>query len=128
MIKFITKAITTSLAVIFAAYILNGVHVKDTLTAMIVAVVLGLLNSFVKPILIAFTIPITILTLGLFLLVINVVIVYWVHELVPDFSVDGWGWALLFSLIVSFVSSVIERLINKYGKDRKEKRFDGQEF
>ena len=103
MIKFITKAITTSLAVIFAAYVLRGVHDQDTLTAMIVAVVLGLLNTFVKPILIVLTIPITLVTLGLFLLVINV-------------------------LIVFFVSSVIERLINKYGKDKRDKRFDGQEF
>lgn len=131
MMKFITKAITTSLAVIFAAYMLRGVHVKDTLTAMIVAVVLGLLNSFVKPVLIALTIPITIVTLGLFLLVINVLIVYWASEIVTGFKVDGWGWALLFSLIVSFVSSIIERLINKYAKDKKNRedtRFDGQEF
>ncbi len=128
MIKFITKAITTSLAVIFAAYILRGVHVKDTLTAMIVAIVLGLLNTFVKPILVVLTIPITLVTLGFFLLVINVLIVYWASELVEGFRVDGWGWALLFSLIVSFVSSIIERLINKYGKDRRDTRFDGQEF
>lgn len=128
MIKFITKAITTSLAVIFAAYILRGVHVKDTLTAMLVAVVLGLLNTFVKPILVVLTIPITLVTLGFFLLVINVLIVYWASELVSGFRVDGWGWALLFSLIVSFVSSIIERLINKYGKERRDTRFDGQEF
>ncbi|MFY7963990.1 MAG: phage holin family protein [Chitinophagaceae bacterium] len=131
MIKFVTKAITTSLAVIFAAYILSGVHIKDTLTAMIVAVVLGLLNTFVKPLLIALTIPITLVTLGLFLLVINVLIVKWTSEIVGDFRVDSWWSALLFSLIVSFVSSVIERLINKYAKDKKHRedtRFDGQEF
>lgn len=128
MIKFITKAIVTSVAVLFASYLLKGVTVNDTLTAMIVAVVLGLLNTFVKPILVVLTIPITVVTLGLFLLVINVLIVYWVSELVAGFKVDGWGWALLFSLIVSFTSSVLERMINKYGKERKDTRFDGQEF
>jgi putative membrane protein len=65
MIKFITKAILTSVAVLFAAYILNGVTIDSTLTAMMVAVVLGLLNTFIKPILIVLTIPITIFTLGL---------------------------------------------------------------
>ncbi len=120
MIKFITKSILTSVAVLLAAYLLSGVVVNDTLTAMIVAVVLGLLNSFVKPILIVFTIPITILTLGLFLFVINILIVFWVSKIVPGFSVDGWGSALLFSLIVSITTGFLERLINKYG-EKKEK-------
>ena len=126
MIKFITKAILTSVAVLFAAYILDGVSVDSTLTAMIVAVVLGLLNTFVKPILIVLTIPITIFTLGLFLFVINILIVYWASEIVPGFKVNGWGWALLFSLIVSFTSSFLERLINKYGSREKEEKI--QEF
>jgi putative membrane protein len=120
MIKFITKAILTSVAVLFADYILKGVSVDDTLTAMIVAVVLGLLNSFVKPTLIVLTIPITLVTLGLFLLVINILIVFWAAQIVPGFKVEGWGSALLFSIIVSFISSLLERLINKYS-DRPEK-------
>jgi putative membrane protein len=120
MIKFITKAILTSVAVLFADYILKGVSVDDTLTAMIVAVVLGLLNSFVKPTLVVLTIPITLVTLGLFLLVINILIVFWAAQIVPGFKVEGWGSALLFSIIVSFISSLLERLINKYS-DRPEK-------
>jgi putative membrane protein len=78
---------------------------------LIVAVVLGLLNSFVKPIFIILTIPITIFTLGLFLLVINVIIVKLAASLVAGFAVDGWIPALLFSLVVSIVSSLIEKLI-----------------
>ncbi len=115
MIKFFTKAILTSLAVLLASYILTGVTVDSTLTAMMVALVLGLLNSFVKPILIILTIPITIFTLGLFLLFINILIVYWASEIVDGFKVAGWGSALLFSLIVSFTSSFLEKMINKYG-------------
>ncbi|MBS4044212.1 MAG: phage holin family protein [Chitinophagaceae bacterium] len=116
MIKFFTKAILTSVSVLLASYILKGVSVDSTLTAMIVAIVLGLLNSFVKPILIILTIPITIFTLGLFLIFINILIVKWASDIVDGFRVEGWGWALLFSLIVSFTSSFLEKMINKYGE------------
>ncbi|MEN9685934.1 MAG: hypothetical protein RLZZ28_1720 [Bacteroidota bacterium] len=110
--KFFAKTIATTLAVLFAAYLINGVHVESNITAMLVAVVLGLLNSFVKPVLVILTIPITILTLGLFLLVINVIIVKWVATLVPGFTInEGWVTPLLFSLVVSFVSSFIEALV-----------------
>jgi putative membrane protein len=119
-IKFITKAILTSVAVLFAAYILKGVSVDSTLTAMIVAVVLGLLNTFIKPILIVLTIPITIVTLGLFLFVINIIIVYWASQIVSGFKVDGWGWALLFSVIVSFISGSLEKIINKYSQPKEK--------
>ncbi len=116
--RFFAKTIATSVAVLFAAYILRGVHVDTTVTALIVAVVLGLLNSFIKPILIVLTIPITLVTLGLFLLVINIIIVKWVANLVPGFTVDGWFAALLFSLVVSFVSSLLEAIIGT-GDKRK---------
>ena len=115
--KFFAKTIATAVAVLVAAYILGGVDVDNTLTALIVAIILGLLNSFIKPILIILTIPITIVTLGLFLLVINIIIVKLADSLVPGFSVDSWIAALLFSLIVSIVSSVIEALI---GTDEKK--------
>ena len=72
---------------------------------------LALLNGFVKPILIVLTIPITILTLGLFLLIINIVIIKWASEIVPGFSVRNWWSALLFSLLLSVVTALIENLI-----------------
>jgi putative membrane protein len=72
--------------------------------------VLALLNTFIKPILIILTIPITIVTLGLFLLVINILMVKWTASLVDGFTVDGWWPALLFSLIVSIVSSILEKI------------------
>ena len=117
MKQFLLKTIVTTLAVLIASYLLSGVSVDSSLTAVFVAIVLGLLNSFVKPLLIILTIPITIFTLGLFLLVINILIVKWASDIVPGFTVNGWFWALLFSLIVSFVTSVIEGLI----KSQKEK-------
>jgi putative membrane protein len=111
MISFLSKVLFTSVAVLVAIYILSGVHVNSTATAILVAVVLGLLNTFVKPILIIHTIPFSILTLGLFLLVINVLIIKWTSELVPGFRVDGWWSALFFSIIVSLASSFIEGLV-----------------
>ncbi len=115
--KFFIKTIATAVAVLLAAYLLSGVHIDSTVTALIVAVVLGLLNSFIKPILILLTIPITIVTLGLFLLVINIIIVKIAAGLVTGFTVDSWFSALLFSFIVSVVSSIIEGLI---GTDDKK--------
>ncbi len=126
MLKFITKAILTSVAVLFADFLLDGITIQDTLTAMIVAVVLGLLNTFVKPIFIVLTIPITVFTLGLFLIVINILIVYWASKIVPGFTVAGWGSALLFSFIVSFTSSFLERRINQYKEKKEEEEI--QEF
>ena len=114
--RFFAKTVATAVAVLFAAWILKGVTVDSTITALLVAVVLGLLNSFIKPILVILTIPITIFTLGLFLLVINIIIVKWAAEIVPGFVVDGWFSALMFSLVVSFVTSIIEAII---GTDEK---------
>jgi len=113
--RFITKTLVTSLAVLLAAYLLrnHGISINSSVTAVMVALVLGLLNSFVKPILIILTIPITIFSLGLFLIVINVFIVEMTSAIVKDFKVETWFAALLFSLIVSITSSFIEKLINK---------------
>jgi putative membrane protein len=105
---FIVRTLVTALAVWLAASILPGIHLQnDAKTIIIVALVLGLLNAIVRPILIILTIPVTIVTLGLFLLVINALMVVWTSKLVDGFKVDGWFTALLFSLIVSFVSSIL---------------------
>lgn len=106
------RILINALAVFGAAYLLPGVHVKDFKTALIVAVVLGVLNFLVKPVLILFTIPITILTLGLFLLVINAIIVKICSSLVDGFQVDGWLYAIIFSLIVSLFSSILENILD----------------
>ena len=107
--RFIIKIIITALAVFVADFILDGVTINsDAKTVIIVALVLAVLNTFIKPILILLTIPVTLATLGLFLLVINALMVVWADSLVSGFEVDGWWAALLFSLIVSLVSSILE--------------------
>jgi putative membrane protein len=110
---FIIKILVTAVAAYFAAWVLPGVEIADVKTTIIVALVLALLNTFIKPILIILTIPVTIITLGLFLLVINILIIKWTDNLVDGFSVDGWLTALFFSLIVSIVSSIINRVVEK---------------
>ena len=109
---FIIKILLTAVAAYFAAWILPGVDITDVQTTVIVALVLALLNTFIKPILVILTIPVTVITLGLFLLVINILIIKLTDSLVDGFSVDGWFSALLFSLIVSVVSSILSGLVD----------------
>lgn len=109
--RFLTRVLVTTIAAFFAAYLLSGVHIDSIQTAAILSIVLAFLNNFIRPVLIFLTLPITILTLGLFLLAINILIIKWAADLVPGFQVDGWWSALLFSLLVSVVTSVIESLI-----------------
>jgi putative membrane protein len=110
---FIFNILATAVAALVAAYILPGVVISSVPTAIVVALVLALLNTFVKPILVLLTIPVTIVTLGLFLLVINILIIKWTAGLVDGFSVNSWFSALLFSLIVSVVNSVFTGLAKR---------------
>jgi putative membrane protein len=116
--NFLIRFLLNGLAVLATAYILDGVDVDGYVTALIVALVLSAANAFVKPILILFTIPITILTMGLFLLVINALIILLVDALVPRFEVDGFWWALLFSLILSIFNSLFDDLTRDKQKSR----------
>jgi putative membrane protein len=104
--KFVLRMLLSALAVVILANLLGGVQVDTYMTALIVAVVLSLLNLIVKPVLVIFTLPVTILTFGLFLLVINALIILLADRLVTGFSVDNIWWALLFSLLLSFLQSI----------------------
>ena len=109
--KFLGKLLINTLAVILAAYMLPGIHVPDPWRAFLVAALLAVLNVTLKPLLIILTIPITILTLGLFLLAINAIIILVAGKLIPDFVVDSFWWALLFSIVMSVINSVLEYFI-----------------
>lgn len=102
--------VISALAVVVAAYLLPGVHVSSFVTALIVAVVLGIINAFVKPLLLILTLPITIVTLGLFTLVINAFLILLTSYLVPGFVVDGFWWALIFSVVLSAVNWFLSEL------------------
>ena len=110
---FLIRLIISALAVFAASYLLPGVDVESFTTAIIVALVLAVLNLLLKPLLIILTIPITILTLGLFLLVINAIIVLVCAQLVDGFKVDGFIYALLFSLVISLITWLMEGIATK---------------
>jgi putative membrane protein len=116
--KTILKILLTAIAVLVLADILPSVTVDDYGTAISVAIVLGLLRVFVKPLLIIFTLPLTILTLGLFLFVINASIILITSRFVDGFVVDGFWMAILFSLLLSFFQSVLYSIL----KDEKSQK------
>ena len=105
------RLVVTALAALVVAYLLPGVRIENAGSAFLLAAVLALLNVFVKPLLILLTLPITIVTLGLFLVVINGLIILLAGEMVPGFHVGGFWWALLFSIILSLVVSVMDSII-----------------
>lgn len=108
--NFLIKILLSSIAVIIASYLLPGVHTNDFFTAIIIAVLLSLLNATVKPLLIILTIPITVISLGFFLLVINAIIILIAGSLVSGFVVDGFWWALFFSLLLSLINALLTDL------------------
>lgn len=111
--NFILKIVLTAVAVLVIAHFLPGVSVVNFTSAVIVAVVLALLRVTIKPLLIILTLPVTILTLGLFLLVINALIILLADNLIDGFHVTGFWIALLFSLILSIFESILYSFLDK---------------
>ena len=107
------RILVTALLVMLVSYLLPGISVAGYGTAIIVAIVLGLLNLVVKPILVLFTLPVTILTLGLFLLVINAIVILLCDVIVGGFDVSSFWTALLFSIILSVFQSIVYSLRTK---------------
>ncbi len=107
------RFLLSGVAVLLTAYLLPGVHVTDYWAALLVAALISFSNLVIRPLFILFTIPITILTLGLFLLAINAMLILGVDYFVDDFQVDGFWWALAFSLILSLFNSLFTDLTKK---------------
>ena len=114
--KTLLKLVLTAFAVVILANVLPGVFVSDFLSAFIVAIVLALLNIFVRPLLIFFTLPATIVTLGLFLLVINALIIMLADQLVDGFAVSGFFTAFLFSILLWLFRTFLFSLIKEEEK------------
>lgn len=108
----ILSLIITAIAVMIAAYIIPGVAVSNFWSALAVAIVLALLNTFVKPILSVLAIPVTFLTLGLFTLVINAVIIMLADRIVAGFKVDNFWIALIFAIILSIINAALFSLVS----------------
>lgn len=122
--KILVRLIISAIAVLVTDLLLPGVSLGDMsdtnglLTALLVAAVLGLLNALLKPVLVLLTLPVTVVTLGLFLLVINAVIVLIADRLITGFTVESFWWALGFSLLLSIVQGVLNAF--DAGKSKEE--------
>ncbi len=120
--KYLVKIIISSFAVLITSWLLNGVHVTNYITAFLVAFVLSLLNIFIKPILVMLTIPVTMFTLGLFLLVINAIIVLIATQIVHGFEVNSFWDALVFSVIQTIVAYLLQLPERYYNRKQSKNR------
>ena len=98
-------------AIFLLPYILAAVHIKDFGTAMLVALVIGLLNTVIRPVLFVLTLPVNVLTLGLFTLVLNGLMFWLTSRMVDNFTVTGFWWAVLAAVIYSVISSCISLML-----------------
>lgn len=113
MLKLIAKWLLSASALLFVAYIYSGVQVTSFWSAMLAALVIGLLNTVVRPVLVVLTLPVTVLTLGLFLFVINALMFWAAAGVLDGFQVRGFGAALLGSLIYTAIGMVIESALER---------------
>ncbi len=117
--QLIIRLIISTIAVLVTDLLLPGVHAEDFLTGLLVAITLSLLNTFLKPLLVLLTLPVTLVTLGLFLLVINAGMVLLASTIVPGFVVESFWWALGFSLLLSIVQGFLQALDRPANNDRR---------
>jgi len=108
--KLLVRLLVNGLAVAIAAYLLPNVEINSFVTAIIVAVVLAVINTFIKPIVNVLALPINILTLGLFSFVINGAFIYIASRFIDGFYVAGFWWAVIFSIVLSLISSVLSMI------------------
>jgi len=107
----ILKLLVNAVAVFLAAYLLRGVEVKNFWSAIVTAVLLAIVNAIIRPLLIVLTIPITVLTLGLFILVIDALLLMLVDALLPGLKIKNFWWAVGFSLVLSIINGILSWLI-----------------
>ncbi len=119
---FLIRGLVTALGLWVASALLPGVHSTGFLAILGAGLLLGLVNAIVRPLIIILTLPVTILTLGLFILVINAAMVGLVAKMLNGFSVDGFGWAIITAIVVSIVSWCANSFIGASGR---VERFSG---
>jgi putative membrane protein len=118
--NFVLRILITAVVAFALSSVLPGIHFHNFWTAIVFSLVLAFFNFLLKPILIILTLPITIVTFGLFLFVINAIIVLVAANFVNGLSVDGFGWALLFSLLLSLLTSILYKEA-KRDEDRRDR-------
>lgn len=105
------KWIVNAVAIVITAYLLPGVRLSGFFAALVTALVLGLVNVFIKPLLLLLTLPLNILTLGLLTFVINALLILLTSAVVPGFQVTGFWWALLFSLVLAIINYALNVIV-----------------
>jgi putative membrane protein len=111
--RFILRLVVNAVAVFLAANLVPGIHVNTPGTALLAGLILGFVNALIKPVLFVLTLPFTILTLGLFIFVVNAVCLALVAWLVPGFTISGFGAALLGAIVISLVSWILHAIVNE---------------
>jgi putative membrane protein len=109
----IIKILFSAVIAFVLSKILSGLHIDSIITALIFAVVLAALNAIVKPILIVLTVPVTVVTLGLFLFAINAIVILLAARLIDGIKIDGFWWAMLFSIILSIFDTAVQKSMDK---------------
>lgn len=109
-----------TLALIITAYIVPGFRVDTFTSALLAAIVLGIINTFVKPILLFLTLPLTIVTLGLFIFVVNAIVLRLTTLVVPGFMVEGWMTAILGAIVLSVASTILSLLVKDFALKAKK--------
>ena len=105
--SFLIRLLLNGCAIVVAAWLLPGLHLSGASAALVAGAILGLVNALVRPVLLFFTFPLTIVTLGLFIFVVNALCLALTAWIVPGFSVDGFWWAMVGAVVVSMVSWVL---------------------
>ena len=114
--QIIISLILNALALMVTAYIVPGFNVTSFTSAILAAIVLGVVNTFIKPILALITLPLTIITLGLFSFILNAVMIFIASSVVEGFKVDGWIPAILGAIVLSITSTALSMLLKDIGK------------
>ena len=105
--RFLARLVLNGVAIVLAAWVLPGLHVTGPLAALVAGAILGFVNAIVRPVLLLLTLPLTLITLGLFIFVLNALCFWLTAALVPGFDIDGFWWAVLGALLVSIVSWIL---------------------
>ncbi len=111
MTVLLTRWLVITAAILLSSALLPGIHVASVLTAFLAAAILGILNTFLRPVLLLLTLPLTILTLGIFAFVLNALMLLLVAYFVPGLEIDGFFWAFLGALMISIASWLANRFI-----------------
>lgn len=114
-LQIIIAIVLNALALMATAYVVPGFAVTDFTSAVLAAIVLGVVNTFIKPVLSLLTLPLTVVTLGLFAFVVNAVVLFIVSAVVPGLTIDGWVSAILGAVVLSVVSTVLTTVLKDLG-------------